>query len=89
MKLHVLEKLAATNPDCEIWWDSSPLVYASWKRDTLDQAPAEKRADWSQQLTRLFDADRLPPRFGNGLSWCDDQSAFVASGDPERSDLLG
>jgi transaldolase len=59
MKLHVLEKLAATNPDSEIWWDSSPLVYAAWKRETLDRAPAEKRADWSQQLTRLFDADRL------------------------------
>jgi transaldolase len=59
MKLHVLEKLAATNPDSEIWWDSSPLVYAAWKRETLDRAPIEKRADWSQQLTRLFDADRL------------------------------
>ncbi len=59
MKLHVLEKLAATNPDCEIWWDSSPLVYANWKRETLDRAPPEKRLEWSQQLTRLFDADRL------------------------------
>lgn len=59
MKLHVLEKLAATNPDCEIWWDSSPLVYANWKRETLDRAPEGKKADWSAQLTRLFDADRL------------------------------
>ncbi|MBL8895882.1 MAG: hypothetical protein JNJ53_14865 [Rhizobiales bacterium] len=59
MKLHVLEKLAATNPDCEIWWDSSPLVYANWKRETLDRAPPEKKADWSAQLTRLLDADRL------------------------------
>lgn len=59
MKLHVLEKLAATNPDCEIWWDSSPLVYANWKRETLERAPEGKKADWSAQLTRLFDADRL------------------------------
>lgn len=59
MSLHVLEKLAATNPDCEIWWDSSPLVYAGWKADVLANAPAEKRADWDQQLTRLFDPARI------------------------------
>jgi len=55
MTLHVLEKLAATNPDCEIWFDSSPLVYASWKRHVLSNAPAEKRSAWDQQLTRFFD----------------------------------
>jgi transaldolase len=57
MSKHVLEKLAETNPDCEIWWDSSPLVYANWKRNVLAKAPTEKRADWEAQLTRLFDAD--------------------------------
>lgn len=55
MSLHVLEKLAATNPDCEIWWDSSPLVYESWKKGVLASAPAGKKADWEAQLTRLFD----------------------------------
>lgn len=56
MILHVLEKLAATNPDCEIWWDSSPLVYDGWKAEVLERAPAGKKADWSAQLARLFDA---------------------------------
>ena len=55
MKAHILERLAATNPDCEIWWDSSPLIYEGWKRGILSDAPAEKRADWEAQLTRLFD----------------------------------
>jgi transaldolase len=55
MSLHILEKLAATNPDCEIWWDSSPLVYDSWKRGILASAPAAKRDEWAAQLTRLFD----------------------------------
>ncbi|MBC2837350.1 transaldolase family protein [Paragemmobacter straminiformis] len=54
MTLHVLEKLAATNPDCEIWWDSSPLVYESWKKGVLASAPATKKAEWEAQLTRLF-----------------------------------
>ena len=55
MGQHILEKLAATNPDCEIWWDSSPLVYENWKRGVLAAAPAEKKAEWQAQLTRLFD----------------------------------
>jgi transaldolase len=57
MTPHVLERLAATNPDAEIWFDSSPLVYAGWKRDVLGRAPEEKHAVWTEQLTRLFDAD--------------------------------
>jgi len=50
---HILESLAATNPDSEIWWDSSPLIYPSWKEETLAKAPGN--ADWAAQLTRLFD----------------------------------
>jgi transaldolase len=55
MTQNILEALAATNPDAEIWWDSSPLIYPSWKEQTLAKAPAEKRADWEEQLTRLYD----------------------------------
>lgn len=52
---HPLEQLAATNPDAEIWWDSSPLIYPSWKEETLAKAPEDKRADWEAQLTRFYD----------------------------------
>lgn len=58
MALHVLEKLVATNPCSEVWWDSSPLVFDSWKRALLAQAPDTKRADWQAQLSRLFDPAR-------------------------------
>lgn len=58
MTLHVLERLAATNPESEIWWDSSPLIYPGWKNDFLSRAPAEKRKNWTDQLTRLFDAEQ-------------------------------
>lgn len=59
MPLHVLEKLAATNPECEIWWDSSPLVYAGWKDKVLKDAPPEKKEAWREQLTRLFDEETV------------------------------
>ena len=55
MNEHVLEALAGTNAEAEIWWDSSPLIYASWKAETLAKDPDPKTSGWSQQLTRLFD----------------------------------
>jgi transaldolase len=55
MTHNILERLAATNPDAEIWWDSSPLIYPSWKEETLAKAPEGKRAEWQEQLTRLYD----------------------------------
>jgi transaldolase len=57
MTLHVLERLAATNPESEIWWDSSPLIYPGWKADLLSRAPEGKHGLWAEQLTRLFDAE--------------------------------
>lgn len=59
MAQNVLEKLAATNPDCEIWWDSSPIVFASWKEAVLAAAPDDKRDEWDAQLTRLFDPETV------------------------------
>jgi transaldolase len=53
--LHPLEQLAATNADAEIWWDSSPLIYPSWKEETLAKAPEGQRAEWEAQLTRFYD----------------------------------
>jgi transaldolase len=53
--LHPLEQLAATNPDAEIWWDSSPLIFPSWKEETLAKAPAGEREAWNTQLTRFYD----------------------------------
>jgi transaldolase len=55
MTQHVLEQLAATNPDAEIWWDSSPLVFPSWREETLAAAPDGKLESWTAQLDRLYD----------------------------------
>ncbi len=52
---NVLEKLQASNPQAEIWWDSSPLVYGNWARGVIAKAPPEKKAGWQEQLDRLFD----------------------------------
>jgi transaldolase len=59
MTKHPLEQLAETNPDCEIWWDSSPLIYPSWEEKTLAAAPEAKRSEWESQLGRFYDPDTV------------------------------
>ena len=51
---HVLEKLQATNPQAEIWWDSAPMVYENWARKVLEKAPLAKKELWREQLTEAF-----------------------------------
>lgn len=59
MTKHPLERLAETNPDCEIWWDSSPLIFPDWEAKTLAAAPDGKRDEWAAQLARFYDADKV------------------------------
>ncbi|WP_282610979.1 transaldolase family protein [Pelagibius sp. Alg239-R121] len=57
MSKHILEELAQTNPDCEIWWDSSPLVYQQWAESVLSKASANKKTEWAEQLDRLYNPE--------------------------------
>jgi len=52
-----VERLVELNPETEIWWDSSPLVYDNWKKQMLDKVPPEERSYLEEQLTRLFNED--------------------------------
>lgn len=65
---HVLEKLQATNPQAEIWWDSAPMVYTNWAKKVLDKAPADKKELWNNQLSRLFDPQRPEHTFFRGVT---------------------
>jgi transaldolase len=64
----VLEKLQDTNKEAEIWWDSSPLVYANWAKSVVEKAPAEKKALWGEQLKRLFDPHNSKETFFRGVT---------------------
>ncbi len=59
MTEHVLERLAATHPDSEIWWDSSPLIYQGWKEEVLAKDPDPAASGWTQQLVRLLDPQAI------------------------------
>jgi transaldolase len=51
----VLERFTGTNPELEVWWDSSPLVLETWQRQMLDAAPPAQRERLSAELLRLWD----------------------------------
>lgn len=56
-KKSAVERLAELNPETEIWWDSSPLVYRNWKKKMLDMAEPGKRVELEEQLNRFFNED--------------------------------
>lgn len=54
----VLERLLEVQPKAELWWDSSPLVFDSWRRRMIEKSaePAEMAA-W---LDRLYSPSNPP-----------------------------
>ncbi len=57
MNESVLDRLVKVDPDLEIWWDSSPLVFKPWVKKMVDDAPAAKKAIVEEQLNRIYVAD--------------------------------
>ena len=54
MSESVLERLVKTNPDMEVWWDSSPLIFDQWVAKMVNAAPAGRKAELEAQLKRLY-----------------------------------
>jgi transaldolase len=80
---HILEKLQASNPKAEIWWDSSPLVYGNWAKGVIAKASPEKRAAWQEQLARLFDPARPETTFFRGVTTNPPLSLAAIKDDPQ------
>lgn len=54
----VLEKLWEVNPEAEIWWDSSPLIYDNWRKKMLEEASdKDEMLAW---LDRLYNKGNKP-----------------------------
>ncbi|NLW56971.1 MAG: hypothetical protein GX050_10250 [Firmicutes bacterium] len=54
METSPFERLQAVSDDFEIWWDSSPLVYAAWREKYLQTIPEAKREKFAGWLERLY-----------------------------------
>jgi len=53
-----VEKLWEVNPEAEIWWDSSPLVYDNWRKKMI--AGASDKQEMTAWLDRLYNENNKP-----------------------------
>jgi len=54
----VVERLWEVNPDSEIWWDSSPLIYDGWRQKMIEKA--ENKEEMKGWLDRFYREDNEP-----------------------------
>ncbi|MDK1031392.1 MAG: hypothetical protein QGD94_05250, partial [Planctomycetia bacterium] len=50
----VIEKLAASHPEMEVWFDSSPLIFKSWRDEVVTKAEPAKQEQLRVQLDRPY-----------------------------------
>jgi len=53
----VLERLIEVNPEAEIWWDSSPIIYDDWTQDVLKELPEEDKEIVQKQLKKFYNPE--------------------------------
>jgi transaldolase len=60
MSKSVVERLWEVNPEAEIWWDSSPIIYENWRNKMMQKAAnKEEMKVW---LDRLYSKDNPPEK---------------------------
>lgn len=63
-----LERLAETNSELEIWWDSSPLVFEHWKNDFLSRLPEKTREKMEGYIARLYPKENPQETLFSGVT---------------------
>ena len=53
----VLERLIEVNPEAEIWWDSSPIIYNDWVQEVLRELPDEDKEIVQKQFKRYYNPE--------------------------------
>jgi transaldolase len=51
---NLLEELVQASPGMEIWWDSSPVIYANWCRKMLAKAQEADKETLKRQFDRMY-----------------------------------
>jgi transaldolase len=83
MKESVLERLTQVNPDMEIWWDSSPLVFQNWVDEMVAKAPEGKKAELEERLNRIYVVDDPAESLVRGCTTNPPLSLTAVKHDPE------
>ena len=75
MSKNPIERLMQTNPDLEVWWDSSPVVFESWVQSMIEKALPEDKEKLEMQLRKLYNTEEPEKSLFRGcttnppLSW--------------------
>lgn len=65
---NILEKLVAVSPGMEIWWDSSPLIFAPWCRKMLDRASPADAEVLRRQFGRMVNGQDPTAQLFRGVT---------------------
>jgi transaldolase len=63
-----MERFYQTCDTSEIWWDSSPLVFESWSKKTIEDAPPERREEFAEWHSRYYMSDRPLEQLFRGVT---------------------
>jgi len=63
-----MQRLSETSANMELWWDSSPLIFDTWKKEMLKKADPSKKEMLEKQLTVLFDNDNPQDTLFDGVT---------------------
>jgi transaldolase len=65
---NLLEDLVAVSPGMEIWWDSSPVIFANWCAKMLARADEGDRETLRRQFERMYDKDNSEAQLFRGVT---------------------
>ena len=68
MGQHFLENFSDENSDIEFWWDSSPLIFDSWRNEFLKKLDSSKKAEYSNFFNNLISESNPNSQFFLGAT---------------------
>jgi transaldolase len=77
-----MQMLNETSDTLEIWWDSSPLVFESWKKARIKAKPLEERQAEEDLLDTYYISDRPMEQLFKGVTTNPPLSGAVVKDDP-------
>jgi transaldolase len=63
-----MERMNETCETCEIWWDSSPLVFNTWSKKTIEETPDEQKDMVREWHERYYISDKPLEQLFRGVT---------------------
>jgi transaldolase len=81
---NLLEDLVAVSPGMEIWWDSSPVIFANWCAKMLAKAEPGDQDNLKRQFKRMYDKENPETQLFRGVTTNPPLSLQAIKDDPPR-----